>query len=236
MKALAQDPKARYQKARDLGKELSHFLFAYGEPVSDFDIESLVQGAMRERQRIRPPQASIIDKLIEEALLEFTSLKPDEAVGLEAKNKKQDLGGNSALNLGDFEDPARWLGEVQIADVPRPPTSAEAFLPTAAMQAGNLSALEDMDSEPSSDPSRGLPLTAPDSSQNPMLGRPLTSTGVTTSPAHVPASMSTPGQMMPHILPVASRAPEKKSSAMIGVIVAIAAVIAVAAGYFTLHH
>ncbi|MEO7112202.1 MAG: serine/threonine-protein kinase [Polyangiaceae bacterium] len=240
-KALAQDPKNRYQKARDLGKELSHFLFAYGEPVSDFDIESLVQGAMRERQRIRPPQASIIDKLIEEALLEFTSLKPDEAVGLPGGGtKKPELGGNSALNLGDFEDPSKWLGEVQIADVPRPPTSAEAFLPTAAMQAGNLSALEDMDPEPSSDPSHGLPLTAPDSSQNPMvsqgLSRPMTASNISSSPMTAAAPMSTPGQMMPHILPVASRAPEKKSSALIGVVVAIAAVVAVAAGWFTMHH
>jgi serine/threonine-protein kinase len=237
-KALAQDPKARYQKARDLGKELSHFLFAYGEPVSDFDIESLVQGAMRERQRIRPPQASIIDKLIEEALLEFTSLKPDEAVGLDPSKKKQELGGNSALNLGDFEDPSKWLGEVQIADVPRPPTSAEAFLPQAAMQAGNLSALEDMDSEPSSDPANASPLPVPDSSQNPLggLGRPMTSTNMSSSPMTAVSAMQTPGQMMPHILPIASRAPEKKSSALIGVVVALAAVIAVAAGWFTLHH
>ena len=47
--------------------------------MSTFDIATLVQGAMKERQRHRPMQASIIDKLIEEALFEFTSLTDDKA-------------------------------------------------------------------------------------------------------------------------------------------------------------
>src|SRR5258708_7354900 len=72
VRALARDPAQRFTMARDLGMELSKFMFKYGVPVSTFDIAQLVQGQMKERQRHRPVQASIIDKLIEEALFEFT--------------------------------------------------------------------------------------------------------------------------------------------------------------------
>src|ERR1700729_2195205 len=37
-KALARDPAQRYQTARDLGQDLSKFLFKFGLPVSTFDI------------------------------------------------------------------------------------------------------------------------------------------------------------------------------------------------------
>ncbi|MGH7329997.1 MAG: hypothetical protein ACREJX_16750, partial [Polyangiaceae bacterium] len=223
----------RHRTARELGKELSDFLFAYGQPVSDFDIAGLVQGAMRERQRVRPPQASIIDKLIEEALLEFTSLKPDEKIANGAPAKK-DLGGNAALNLGDFEDPSKWLSDVQIADVPRPPTSAEAFLPHHALREGNLSALEDIDSDPEPIPTRGPTPIPPESSANPMaLARPMTAANMAAPPL-APARMTTPSSpVLPNILPVASRAPEKTSSAVVGVVVAAVAILAVAALWFT---
>ena len=234
MRSLARDPTQRYRTARELGKDLSDFLFAYGQPVSDFDIAGLVQGAMRERQRVRPPQASIIDKLIEEALLEFTSLKTDERVANGAPAKKE-LGGNAALNLGDFEDPSKWLSDVQIADVPRPPTSAEAFLPHEALREGNLASLEDIDSDPEPLPTRGPTPIPPESSANPMqLARPMTSTNVSASPLTAPARMTTPSApVLPNILPVASRAPEKTSSALVGVAVAAVAILAVAALWFT---
>ena len=77
-KSLARDPAERYLTARDLGKDLARHLYKIGVPVSSFDVESLVQGTMREIKKTRAPQVSIIDKLIEEALLEFTSLKDDE--------------------------------------------------------------------------------------------------------------------------------------------------------------
>ena len=50
---------------------------------------------MREKQRVRPPQGSIIDKLIEEALLEFTSLKEDGGDSLKEGGAREG-GGRSA--------------------------------------------------------------------------------------------------------------------------------------------
>ncbi len=78
-RSLARDPAQRYATARDARRRTCRSsCSSYGVPVSTFDIATLVQGAMKERQRHRPMQASIIDKLIEEALFEFTSLTDDK--------------------------------------------------------------------------------------------------------------------------------------------------------------
>lgn len=146
MHALAKEPAQRYQTARDFGRELVRYLFKEAQPVSTFDIEVLVQGAMRERQRVRPMQHSIIDKLIEEALLEFTSLKEEQAQA--AGNQRPSTRGPAPLNLGEFGDPADWINELssgggglnlsaQINDPMRSSLPPDLFTP------GNLSALEE---------------------------------------------------------------------------------------------
>ena len=138
-RSLARDVNQRYRTARELGKDLSRFLFSFGNPVSSFDIEELVQTTMRERQRRRPAQqGSIIDKLIEEALLEFTSLKGDEKPGEETPPQTR---GPAPLNLGDFEDPSKWMNDPAGSVVPRAPPSFTG----RNLREGNLSALEDED-------------------------------------------------------------------------------------------
>jgi serine/threonine-protein kinase len=141
-KALARDPNARYRTARELGQELSKFMFRLGQPVSTFDIASLVQGAMKERQRIRPPQGSIIDKLIEEALLEFTSLT-DEEKAEAARKDASIVGGAIPLSPGQFVDPTNWAAEIAMGEVEPVHDPIRASLPAEVFEAGNLSALED---------------------------------------------------------------------------------------------
>ncbi|MFO0670023.1 MAG: serine/threonine-protein kinase [Polyangiaceae bacterium] len=150
MRALAKDPAQRYQTARDFGKELVRFLFATGQPVSTFDIEMLVQGAMRDRQRTRPQQHSIIDKLIEEALLEFTSLKEDQPGA-----PKKDGRGPAPLNLGEFEDTSRWINEIAAGGgdrlsfgSPEINERGRSSLPPDLYTPGNLSALEETVAKP----------------------------------------------------------------------------------------
>jgi serine/threonine-protein kinase len=137
-RSLARDPAQRYQTARELGQQLSKFLFAYGQPVSTFDIATLVQGAMRDRQKGRMPQGSIIDKLIEEALLEFTSLTEDEAAPASEAAKRSHM--SSVSGADPFVDPTDWANE--IGNLGGPPSS-RASIPPSAYQDGNLSALED---------------------------------------------------------------------------------------------
>ncbi len=145
-KSLAREQGSRYQTARELGQDLNRFLFKNGEAIGTFDIATLVQGAMRERQKIRPPQGSIIDKLIEEALLEFTSLKEDGTASdadVTGANKH-----SSPLNPDQFVDPTNWANEIGIGE--RKPSSVDSLTGSlsGALQEGNLSALEDVPSVP----------------------------------------------------------------------------------------
>ncbi len=141
-RALAKDPLQRYNTARELGQDLCRFMFSFGQPISTFDIANIVQGTMREKQRVRQPQGSIIDKLIEEALFEFTSLKEDgqpESRGMKAAAA-------SPLVPEQFVDPTNWANEIAIADHRRPVGGFDpvrASLPAEAFEQGNLSALED---------------------------------------------------------------------------------------------
>ncbi len=144
-KALAKDMHARYSTARELGEDLSRFMFSFGHPVSSYDIAAIVQGTMREKQRVRPPQGSIIDKLIEEALFEFTSLKEDGAPASGAMSSA------APLNADAFVDSTDWANEIAIGEVARSRFDpVRASLPPQAFEQGNLSALEDSEPMPSS--------------------------------------------------------------------------------------
>jgi serine/threonine-protein kinase len=77
-RALAKDPDQRYLTARELGHDLTRFLFRYAKPVSDDDVAELVLGA------IGGPGGKPIDgvkkiaDMIDLMLLEFRSLTKDE--------------------------------------------------------------------------------------------------------------------------------------------------------------
>ena len=144
-RARARDPASRYSSARDLGRDLTALLYKLGRPVSAYDIAELVRGAMALRKKTQPDKASIIDKLIEEALLEFTSLQDDKAAPASTK-------ADEPLKLGGFEDIGKWADEIATSAV----TGSGArdlvreSLPLGALVEGNLAALEDDDPVPSS--------------------------------------------------------------------------------------
>ena len=141
-KALARDTMARYATARELGQDLNRFLFSYGQAIGTFDIANIVQGTMRDKQRQqRQPQGSIIDKLIEEALFEFTSLKED---GASQAGMKVSLAG-APLDPHSFVDPTNWAEEMGRTGAPHGGYDAIArtSLPGDVFEQGNLSALED---------------------------------------------------------------------------------------------
>jgi len=141
-RALARDPAQRYPTARALGMELSKFMFRFGSAVSTFDIEELVHSAMKERQRYRPQQQSIIDKLIEEALLQFTSLTDEKAPMSAAKPMTPTLG---------YIGANAWIDEISVSQKPPDVVPVHSSLPPGVTE-GNLAALEE---EPT--PMRPLP-------------------------------------------------------------------------------
>ncbi|MBK6692902.1 MAG: serine/threonine protein kinase [Myxococcales bacterium] len=220
MRSLAKEPAQRYNTARDFGKDLVRFLFAQGQSVSTFDIELLVQGAMRDRQRARPQQHSIIDKLIEEALLEFTSLKEEQAAAA-ASQRKGGGSGPAPLNMGDFSDPSHWINELaaggdrlQIGVASDP---LRASLPPELFTPGNLSALEEG-----------------------TLARPATPAPIASSHMAAPAPVMVPPGA-PAALAGAHAQPVRiqemssggPSRAMIGVLIFLAAVFAAVVAWYT---
>lgn len=146
-RAMAKDPNARYGAARDLGRDLTTFLYKFGKPVSAFDLAELVRGAMTLRKKKAPDKASLIDRLIEEALFEFTSLTDDAEASADGKKKAAPK--KDDLNLG-FEDIGGWVDEVNTHAPPRT-SDAESQIrasitrATADIGIGNLAALEDED-------------------------------------------------------------------------------------------
>jgi serine/threonine protein kinase len=207
-KALAREPSQRYSAARDLAKELTTHLFKIGVAVSAFDVASLVIGAQKERAKKKPQQGSIIDKLIEEALFEFTSLGDDAEQG--AKPNADQSQANAPLDLGQFVDPKGWLDEMQL-DIAgnKPPSSENSPLKAipSHVTAGNLSALED-DERRDPPPIVQRPKTPPPL----VVQRPPTPPG----PISAPIVTSAAAQL---------KTPEKRGGgAMIGILVLVLAV------------
>jgi len=214
-KALARDPAQRYVTARDLARDLTNFLFKQATPVSAFDVAQLVIGAMKDRAKKKPIQGSIIDKLIEEALLEFTSLGENGQNGAASGGSNADASQATApLNLGEFVDPKGWLDEMGL-DIAKPHPTGDALVP-ANITAGNLSALEEDDLAGKKIP---LPANLSPQSSPQAMARPPTPPG----PISAPGPVSAAAQL---------RAPQKRgSSAMIGILVLVLAVAGIGLAY-----
>jgi serine/threonine-protein kinase len=135
-KSLARDPNVRYATAKDLGRDLTAFLFKHGKPVAPYDIADVVRAAVALRKKSQPDKASIIDKLIEEALLEFTSLQEhDDKPGATAAKA------DAPAKVG-FEDIGNWADELGVAAA-APQASSKSL--AKEIEEGNLAALEETD-------------------------------------------------------------------------------------------
>jgi eukaryotic-like serine/threonine-protein kinase len=115
--ALTKSPRDRYQGAREFGDALAGYLFKNQMKVTSYDIANLVKStlAQDDPKPKGPQQQSIIDKLIQEELLRFTSL--DEVSDKEidvtgsAPLSPEDVGGGRPLDAGSFENPAAWFDD-----------------------------------------------------------------------------------------------------------------------------
>src|SRR5262245_60822475 len=77
-RALARDPRDRFQHAADFQDAVAQVLFSRGMKVTSRDIATMVRQVVNDRDagkgRASGPQKSIIDALIQEEILKFTSL------------------------------------------------------------------------------------------------------------------------------------------------------------------
>lgn len=119
-KALARDPTHRYQRADDLGDAMAQYLFSKGQrlKVTSRDLENLIARCLSERRvRTESTATSLIDTLIQDEILKFTSL--DELDGEEPARGRSDRTGNTPLNPEQFAavrseeliDPRIWASE-----------------------------------------------------------------------------------------------------------------------------
>jgi serine/threonine-protein kinase len=207
-RALARDPAQRFQSARDLAVALNDFLYRYGQSVGSFKIATLVQSTIRDKQKARPMQHSIIGTMIQEALIEFTSLQEGDVVA----QGTTATAGSVPLTLGKFQEGHDWSREIKI-NQPGPgnkPGTPGGSLPAGMPRAGNLAALEDADEEP-------LP-SIPDD-------MPLGGMGIPTpQPPPIPASLDSEAP---------PPAPAKGSSSAVAFVVVLVLLVVTAGAYYT---
>jgi serine/threonine-protein kinase len=157
MKALTEDPNQRYLRARDFGAALNELLFKLGRSVSSFDIAKLVEPIRQEREakkRIQRRQ-SIIGTLIDEAMLEFTSI---DSGGERKSSTGASIVGSLPLEIGGFHAPNDWGEDLGNLGLSSPSPREQAGEP---FEIGNLAALED---DPLSGRVRPLSSSPPSSS------------------------------------------------------------------------
>jgi len=113
-RSLARDRDNRYQTAYEFGDDLANILFSRGLKVTTFDVAKLVKDMIQEDEsRRRRAEPSMIDRLIQEEMLRFTSI--DEAgrpsSGSNSTPEMEDSTGSAPLDVSDFEDPRAWMDD-----------------------------------------------------------------------------------------------------------------------------
>ena len=119
-RALARDKAKRYSNARELGRDLSEFLFTQKMQVTAYDISTLVrqvlrftriQGFSRSRTRVNALVQQEVDRLIElerEDARPSTDIPPAELDG--SPGRRGATGDNPRITV--MEDPRTWSGMV----------------------------------------------------------------------------------------------------------------------------
>lgn len=138
-KALAKDVNQRFQRADDLGDALAQYLFAHNLKVTSRDIEQLVNRCLNEKQRAQQVKKvpSLIDDLIQDEILNFTSL---DDVASEGKAPPV-AGGDAPLNPDAFIDTRNWGLESESS---LPPSGRSSAGSQPVPSSGNPPALESL--------------------------------------------------------------------------------------------
>jgi serine/threonine protein kinase len=113
LKSLTRDPRERFSSARELGDALAGYLFGKQLKVTSYDIANLVKDVVeRKTKATTPREASVIDRLIQEELLRFTSLDDMSEGGVDLGGSPlspEDVAGAQPLDPLGFENPADWF-------------------------------------------------------------------------------------------------------------------------------
>lgn len=128
-KAMAKQRDERFQSAHDLGEAIADYLFRHRLRVTSFDIARLMLSvvASKDGEKRRKMDSSIIDQLISDELLAFTSIDDmSDPLAAPAKPESPDQpkaapqqAGARPLDAGSFgrgEDPTAWYTDDDAVD------------------------------------------------------------------------------------------------------------------------
>ena len=119
--ALAKDKRVRYADAAAFSDELLNFIFGNKMRVGAQDLARVVNEAVAERKgaaTLTRKDGSVIDQLIQEELLRFTSLddphspSPAAQGGNTHSNSNPNAEGARPLDAGDFENVNEWASDL----------------------------------------------------------------------------------------------------------------------------
>ncbi len=228
-KALARDLNQRFQSAGDLQDALAQYLFSQRLKVTSRDIEQLVQGCLREKQRSQPkaqPVGNLIDTLINEEIIKFTSLDDlgEPAQPGTPSPSPVDNAGNAPLDPGLFVDTRGWADEPETKPASGRNGADLGAVPQRKMKkddTGNLGLEELLEG--------GDESTGHKRSANPTGSRPIANTSIP-----MPKRNQTSGRLaalVPGDDPTAAPMPKKKSAtAQVAVVVVVLMLVLASAG------
>jgi serine/threonine-protein kinase len=156
-RALAREPGDRYQHAYELQDALAQFLFARGLKVTSRDIARLVRRCLEEQQQTVPrkaPSGGVIDTLIQEEILKFTSLDNEEidsAIGAKPLSPDE-IGGSGPLDPRDFVDTRDWTDEFGTDSQPAAMTQEASEVPEITSLETMLEGGDSQDRQPPAPP------------------------------------------------------------------------------------
>jgi serine/threonine-protein kinase len=172
--ALAKDKKVRYADAAAFSDELLNFIFGNKMRVGAQDLARVVNEVVAERKgtaTLTRKDGSVIDQLIQEELLRFTSLddphspSPAEKSGTAGSNPNAE--GARPLDAGDFENVGEWANDL-LDDGGRPSrvgiaweSPLEGAAATASTPPGNLADELEGDAPDSPVSERPAPMALP---------------------------------------------------------------------------
>ena len=154
--SLEKDLNKRFQNARDFGDALAQHLYSRQQKVTSYDVANLVKWVIDSKKKTKAgekPDQSIIDRLIQEELIRFTSLDEAEPSPAKRDSDSGDKDGAAPLDAGLFENPADWFRDDndvqkavdrQASELNRGPRWAE----TGSEEGGLSDLLEDANEPP----------------------------------------------------------------------------------------
>ena len=227
--ALTQDVVKRYQSASAFQDAIAGYLFSRKLKVTAFDIATLVKTAIAEKAQLKkgetgPQQQSIIDRLIQEELLRFTSLDDISDPHAESSGGGGDDDASKPLDAGLFENPADWFRDDKEVQTAAPATKGNTKSEPGWRESGIDDAPPPPPPQRNATPTGGItrdlePGSVPPNRRSSAPPSPAKQSGVTAPRKSVSQPASTPSDR-----PAAPRS----NAAMIYVVLAI--VVAIGAG------